>query len=100
MESYEVGDQPTVTGTFRERGTGELADPTAITVKVRKPDGTITPYDETSMDNISVGVWEFTLPDPLDQDGKWTVKFYGTEGVITAEEISFSVQCSVMDEAI
>ena len=79
MESYEVGDQPTVTGTFRERDTGELADPTAITVRVRKPDGTITPYD---------------------QDGKWTVKFYGTEGVIVAEEISFSVQCSVMDEAI
>ena len=64
-QQYDIGDMPVVTGTFRLVETDELADPTAITVKVRKPDGTVTVYSEASLSNPSVGIWKFTFPFPL-----------------------------------
>lgn len=94
MELFNIGDQPTVVATFRERQTKVLADPSTIVVKVRKPDGTITDFDETDCVNISVGIWEFPFQSPLDEDGQWTVKFSGTATVIASDEISFGVRCA------
>lgn len=95
-EPYDIGDQPTVTATFRDIDE-VLTDPSAITIKVREPDGTETAYDQTDATNPSVGVWSFLMPAPLDSCGIWTVKFFGTAGLIAAQETSFKVRCSRID---
>lgn len=96
-ETYDIGDMPTVTATFRQIGTGALTTPTALTITVREPDGTETDYDQADATNPSVGVWAFTFPDVIDSCGIWTVKFFGTAVLIAAEEVSFKVRCSRID---
>lgn len=90
---YDIGDQPVVTGTFRDVDDA-LTTPPTITITVREPDGTETDYDQTDATNPSVGVWAFEMPGPLDSCGIWTVKFFGTTGLIAAQEVSFKVRCS------
>lgn len=92
-----VGDQPTITGYFTDIDTHEPVDPSAIVIRVRKPDGTITDYNETNCTNPAVGTWRFLLPSPIDQDGKWSIKFSGTAGVVATNIISFAVECSEFD---
>lgn len=94
QQTYDIGDQPTITATFRQIGTGVLTTPNALTITVREPDGTETDYTQADATNPSVGVWEFAMPAVLDSCGIWTVKFFGTAGVIAAEEVSFKVRCS------
>lgn len=94
---YDVGDQPTVTGLFTDID-GNPADPTSILVRVRNPDGTtIDEYDETDLENPTVGTWTFTFPTPFTDDGPYIVKFYGTAGVIAADDIRLVVNCSEAD---
>lgn len=100
MADYQIGDQPTVTGYFTAIDTGLPANPSAITIQVRKPDGTVTSYTQADATNPAVGTWRFSFPAPLDQDGLWRVRFAGTAGVVAAAETSFSVDCSVFAEAV
>lgn len=97
METYQVGDRPTVTAYFTTIDTGDPANPTAITVRVRKPDGTVTTYDQTNCTNPETGTWKFAFPFSIDQTGKWSVKFQGTATVIAADTISFAVECDEFD---
>jgi len=94
--TYDVGDQPIVTGHFTNLA-GDPADPTAITVRVRNPDGSIAVYDETDLQNPAVGEWTFTFPTPLANDGPYVVKFFGTATIVAAEDIRFVVECSEAD---
>ena len=72
MTIYDIGDRPTVTGTFTSSA-GTLTDPTTVTVRVREPDGTETLYTSpvASIVNSSTGVWAFTFPAALDAAGDW-----------------------------
>lgn len=97
--TFDIGDKPTVTATFRDRSTGALANPSGVTVKMLEPDGTLTTYvhPDVNITNPSVGIWEFTLPMIIDQDGGWTVKFYGTAGIIAAESVLLAIEYSAVD---
>lgn len=99
MTTLQIGDQPTITAYFTAIDTGLPANPSAITVQVRKPDGTVVAYTQADCSNPAVGTWRFAFPAPVDQDGLWRVRFAGTAGVVAAAEISFSVECSVFGEA-
>jgi hypothetical protein len=90
---YDIGDQPIITGTFEDVD-GTPTDPTDIDVIVREPDGTETSYDDSDMTHVSTGVWSFQIPSALDSCGIWTVKFFGTAGLVAAQEVSFKVRCS------
>jgi hypothetical protein len=94
---FDIGDQPTITGYFTALDTGEPANPSAITIRVRKPDGSIDIYDQADCTNPTVGTWRFLLPAPIDQEGQWIVKFYGTAGIVAAQQIVFAVTCSKVD---
>ena len=87
MTIYDIGDRPTVTGTFTNDA-GTLTDPTTVTVRVREPDGTETLYTSpvASIVNSSTGVWAFTFPAALDAAGDWYVRFRSTAGLLTAGE--------------
>lgn len=90
---FDIGDQPVTTGTFTNAA-GVPTAPTAVTVIVRKPDGTETPYT-TPNAAISLGATTtFTFPAALDQAGEWVVRMKATGGLITAGEDTFIVRPS------
>jgi hypothetical protein len=93
-DTYDVGDQPIVTATFRDEA-DVLESPSTVTVKVIEPNGTqratVTTPD-ASITNPSTGVFAYTFPAALDQSGIWRVKFAGTAGLVAAEEIEFMVR--------
>ncbi len=92
MTVYDIGDRPVITATFRtapESEGGTLVDPTTVTVRVRKPDGTESGYytsPTSEIVNSSTGVWVFTFPAAFDVSGDWFVRFRSTAGLLTAGE--------------
>lgn len=86
MTTYDIGDAPTVTASFRNLN-GELTDPTLVTVEYTLPDGTVIALDDIA--NPSVGVYRVTVP-ALTLSGEYVVKFFGTGALIAAEEIRFT----------
>lgn len=104
-QRYDIGDQPTSTAVFRALppygdDEGPLADPLTITVVVQDPLYVETLYDEGDCAHVSTGVWRFTLPTPLDREGIWTVKWFGTSGVVAAGEESFRVDCGRVQHGV
>lgn len=93
--TYDIGDRPVATATFRNAA-DVLTDPSAVTFLVRNPAGLETPYvsPHAAIVNTAVGVWTFTLPTPIDSSGNWHVRAKGTAGLITAGEVSFFVRSS------
>lgn len=93
---YDVGDRIVLYADFRVRntdGTYSLADPTTVTVMLRKPDGTENSYT-SGVDNPSVGVYTFETPTFLDgEEGTWYYRFKST-GIVGAEEGWFTVRAS------
>jgi hypothetical protein len=88
--SFPIGTRPTLTVTFRNLD-GELEDPSAITFRLKPPQGDIVVNLIDAATNVSVGVWEWQLPDPLDAPGTWWLSASATGGMQTADEICFQV---------
>lgn len=65
---------------------GELADPTTVTVKVRKPSGAVLTI---SPDRVSTGIYRSEVA--VDEGGQWCYRIEGTGAVTTATEGSFPV---------
>ena len=86
MSTYDVGDTRTLTGTFHNAA-GALADPTAVTLTVRKPDGTESTPTAT---HASTGVYTYALT--FDQSGVWRYRFAGTGTVAEAGEQMLTVR--------
>ena len=85
---YDIGDVVTLRATFRDAA-GALANPGAVTLSVRKPDGTLVAPAPTAT-NPSVGMWEYALSP--DQSGWWTYRFTGTGANAAAEEARLFVR--------
>lgn len=84
--THDIGDTKVLTGTFRN-ASGALANPTTVTLRVRKPDGTTS---TVSNSNSSTGI--YTASVPLDQSGVWRYKWWGTGAVAEAGEGWFTVR--------
>ncbi len=90
LQNTLIGTPVRIVATYRNLD-DVLADPTTVSMVVRKPDGTETSYDETSMLNPSVGVW--TLVVPTDQAGQWIVNCSGVgNDVDVNDEATFVVR--------
>lgn len=87
--SYDIGDAPTLTATFRDLA-GDPTNPTTVTATHRQPDGTET---ELSPSTSSTGIYTANTAT-LTQSGVHTVKFFGVGALVAAEEIRFKVQHS------
>lgn len=79
--SYEIGAEVTVRCEFTNAA-GAAADPTAVTLKVKNPDGTVTTYTTDDLTNDQVGRWEYSI-DVADS-GRYAYKFTGTGAVKAA----------------
>jgi len=85
VNTYDVGDVAVVTAMFTVSGT--LTDPTAVTLRVRKPDGTTAVVTNT---RTSLGL--FTANITIDASGVWYYRWLGTGSAAAAEEGTFRVR--------
>lgn len=72
------GEYATITATFRDKSTGDPADPGTVQCIVTDPIGTATTYTYAGADiiRVSEGVYAFTVASPLA--GIWMYKWAGT----------------------
>jgi hypothetical protein len=75
--TYQVGDRIVLRGTFT--ASDVPTNPTAVTLSIQAPDGTITSPAPT---NVSAGLYEYDLD--VDQSGAWRYRFAGTGAVVAA----------------
>lgn len=83
---YQINDVVPVTATFTNAA-GAPANPTTVTLTIRKPDGTVLTPAPT---NSSTGVYTYNLA--VDQPGLWWYTFVGTGAVAAADRNSFLVE--------
>lgn len=86
---YDQGDVWTPQATFKVSGVA--TDPTTVTVRVKKPDGTVTVAGPVAggtggsgIVRASAGV--YTFPVTLDNAGYWFARFEGTGAATGAED--------------
>jgi len=85
MSTLHIGDVYRTTATFYNAA-GVATNPTAVTMKLRKPDGTVstpTPSSDGS------GVYHYDVT--IDQDGTWEYSFTGTGTIVASEPGQFYV---------
>jgi hypothetical protein len=85
---YDVGDGIRATCAFTDLA-GAAADPTAVTVKVKDPDGAVT---EPLASHAGTGSYYTDIT--FDAEGDWYVRFEGTGSVIAATEVHLKVRDS------
>ena len=89
--AYEMGD--TIRLSFEFRVNGVLTDPAEVTVKVKKPDGTVVPYTGGQVTRDGVGLYHVDVVG--NQHGVWDYRGEGTGAAAGAGESSFVVKHSV-----
>ena len=92
--SYEVGSSVTVTGTFSNKRTGELVDPSEVTVEVYDPTNTVTSYSYSGgtgpVVKVDVGIYAYDI-DTTGLPGAWQYRFWSPPSIQTAGASSFIV---------
>ena len=91
--AYDKGDRPRCRAEFRLNNI--LTDPTVITFKYKKPDGTVITlvYEtDTELKRDSAGIYYIDID--VDLSGQWYYRFEGTGTVKAASESRFQVKVS------
>ena len=91
MNSHDKGDQVRLSVAFTD-ASGTAGNPTTVTLKYRKPDGTVTTVAMGSLTNPSTGT--FYADVTVDQAGLWSYRFESSGTFIGADESSFRVRSS------
>lgn len=92
--SYQLGTLVTVTVYF-VNAAGEPTNPTGITFLERDPTGTVVTRDESDATNPNVGEWVWPASRAFDIPGIWRWRAVGTSGLVTASEITATVDPSL-----
>jgi len=100
MFSCDVGDRVKLTsynadGEGFKNTAGALTDPATVTLKVKKPDGTVTTYTYASAEITKDAVGRYSYQLTIDQDGVWSYRWIGTGTIVAAEEDAFFVRKSI-----
>jgi hypothetical protein len=82
-EHRDIGQAVSERVTFRDLS-GALADPTAVTLRIRTPAGVVTSYTGAQILRESVGVYSKALA--YDMAGYWGIRWEATGAVMAAEE--------------
>lgn len=93
MNTFEIGSMPRLSATFAVSGTP--TDPTTVTFKLRKPDGSITTYlygVDAQLVKSSAGVYYVDWTTALEGIHIW--RMAGAGACVAAEEQSFHVRGS------
>ena len=89
--AYDIGDKVRIKASFKNLAK-ELDDPTTVTIKIKKPDGTEIPYvyDVDAVYRTETGKYYYDLT--FDASGRWYWRWVGTGDVHTADEGSIVVR--------
>ncbi len=86
---YQLNEPVPLRAEFRNSA-GTLADPTTVTLNIRKPGGTVLTPSPTSS---ATGIWTYTIPAGTNNEsGLWTYAFTGTGAVAAVEQATFVVE--------
>jgi uncharacterized protein YfaS (alpha-2-macroglobulin family) len=94
MNAYQVGNVVRCSGAFTTAA-GAAVDPSTITFRARKPDGTVTVYvygTDAQLVKDSTGNYHVDLT--ANAAGRWAFRFEGTGSAPSAGERQFSVEAS------
>ena len=96
MAAYHKGQSVKLSVAFTDAN-GAAANPTTVTCRVEKPDGTETAYTSASTPAVTnPATGSFQLIITADQSGMWTYRWEGTTGTTTPrDEDQFHVLGSV-----
>ena len=87
---YEPGDRVRLSGEFRVAGV--LTNPTAVTVKVKKPSNTVDTYTGGQVTADGTGLYHLDVT--TSEHGTWAYRFEGTGAAESAGESAFTVKHS------
>jgi hypothetical protein len=90
-KTYDIGDKVTLKATFKNTSC-VIADPTAVSIKIREPDGSENSYSPLKVDT---GIYSYDLT--FDAHGVWYYRWIGTGAVHTAGEGRIVVRKSDFD---
>lgn len=100
MADFDQGDILTSRMTFR---IGEVAtDPTTVTVRVRKPDGSIITrtFAEHPAEVVKDAVGTYRYQITADMDGIWAIQWVGEGTAAATEEQTFVIRPSLIVEDV
>jgi hypothetical protein len=97
MNSWMAGSLVTSTATFVSEATGQVADPTTITLKYVAPGGTVqtVAYPNAMITRVSAGVYSAEL-DSTGKAGPWTVEWIGTGNVQAIAAATWTITSAVL----
>ncbi len=87
---YDVGDEARVSVDFTDIA-GSAADPTTVTLKVKKPSGAMVIYTYADDEVTKSSTGNYYKDIPLDESGIWLYRWEGTGAVTAAGEGKFEV---------
>lgn len=86
MASINVGDVQRVSALSITNAAGVVTDPTVLTLKVKKPDATLTTYTYgVGIVIVKDSVGNYHADIPLDAEGVWRYDWVGTGAAAFAE---------------
>lgn len=94
---YDVGDLVRVSAVFKNAA-GTATDPTATSIKIRKPDGVVTTLVfgvDGALIRDSAGTFHTDIS--ITMKGEWIHKFIGTGAVQAVEEKNFLAKPSLVE---
>lgn len=95
MKTYQLGAKVRLEAKFTN-ASSVATDPDTVTLRVQKPDGTVTTYGPGSVGSLAgflnpaVGTWQRDIDGDLA--GSWQYRFNGTGAVVVEQERSFRIR--------
>lgn len=91
INNYDIGDLVRMAVVFKD-DTGEVADPTAVTLMVLRPGDTVA----TAVSPVKDATGQYHGDIAIDTAGSWYYRWAGTGAVVAAEETHFYVRESAI----
>lgn len=94
---YDIGDLVRVSAAFKNEA-GVATDPTAVSVKIRKPSGAVTTLVYgVGVELVKDSTGNYHTDISIDAKGIWIHKFIGTGAVQAVEESTFIAKPSLIE---
>lgn len=94
MNVYEIGELVRCSVAFADDD-GNAQDPTGVTFRVRKPDGTVTSYAHgTDAELVKDATGSYHVDVSAAAAGRWTFRYEGSGTGQSAGERAFRVKAS------
>jgi len=90
--TYSSGSLARLSATFRDEA-GDPADPTSVTLSIKRPDGELLEIESDDLISTDIGVYSYLL-EITDHEGAWYYRFVGTGSVQVVGEGSLFVKAS------